>query len=651
MSPCEDTSGETIPADRVGAHVAAVGGFFLYLYAFAVPWEQFQRVPLLGGTLAKIAAAGAIGCALLLAALRREVPRRTGAEWPVLLFALASAVSFVHTIDRGMTAHYLTLYTLYAAFFFAAAYLVPRTGAGRGIVTAYCASAGVLAVYTLCCYAGWFWPTTWAAISWPQQRLLLEYRAGVPLRMAGASIDANAAAMVLLVAFGASLYFFDWKQAPRSKRLVLVAVQGALAAAIGVAMSRSALLIACVLLAVRAAHGGGRRRYGVAAVTVAVVVAVALSVMVPATVQTLGHRIQGGFAHDDPSLRGRAQVYVIGLQLLRDHGLWGSGLGTIDTALAASRFAEQAVMTVHSMPLALWIELGIGGLFAWAWLWAAIVRAGRAMATRTNDAESRRHGAAFLAMAAGAFGMTLVQPFATSPLYPLVLAWGLGPRTARTNAAPRTSKTAYRAAAVLIGAVVAWNAAQYAHVARAVERYSDLLAMGHACEMRTQWAFAMDSYRSAADIAVRERFMERRTRFDVAAEVVDIAPLVASIGVWADRPNPVAVAEYALARVQLATGGIDEAAATLASVWRVEPRLADTRFDLAEACWRAGDYATAVAAYEQAAQVQTPAPTRADLFRLTKLEPRMRELQGSALLVPEKRDLAFFSVLLTDPDT
>jgi tetratricopeptide (TPR) repeat protein len=516
---------------------------------------------------------------------------------------------------------------------------------------AYAASAGALAVYTLCCYAGWLWPTAWATASWPQQRLLLEYRSGVPLRLAGASIDPNAAAMILLVAFGASLYLFDWRQSSQTRRFALVAVQGALAAAIGVAMSRSALLIAGVLLAVRVARAGVRRRYWVLAAAVAVVVAAALPIVAAALIQSLGHRIQGGFAHDDPSLRGRVQVYVIGLHLLHDHGLWGCGLGTIDTALAASRFAEQAVMTVHSMPLALWIELGVAGFIAWAWLWVAIARAGGSMLARTNDAETRRHGAMFLAMAAGVFGMTLVQPFATSPLYPFVLALGLGPRTAPTRTGPRASKASYRAAAVLCGAVVAWNAVQYANTARALERYSDLLAEGNADEMRTQWTAAMDAYRNAADIATRERFMERRALFDVAADVVDTSPLFASIGVLVDRPDPAAVAECALARVQLAVGDVDEATNTFASVWRADPRLADTRFDLAEACWRAGAYAKAIDAYEQAAAMQVAAPTRTDLLRLTKLESRMRELQGSALSVPDKRDLAYFSALLTDPDT
>ena len=176
----------------------------------------------------------------------------------------------------------------------------------RMLVRAYVISAVVLSAVTLACYEGWLWPASWATSGWPTQRLLLEYRAGMPMRMAAASSDFNQGAMTILVAFVASLYVFSAAPMRAWQRLVLITCQAAMAGALLVSMSRTALVIAAGAVMIHLIKKGMGARFRKSLVIPALIFFSLGAVILSGDLtQVLLHRAQGGWMHDDPSIRGR----------------------------------------------------------------------------------------------------------------------------------------------------------------------------------------------------------------------------------------------------------------------------------------------------------------------------------------------------------
>src|SRR6185295_920823 len=101
----------------------------------------------------------------------------------------------------------------------------------------------------------------------------------------------------MVVAFGASLFLYDWRALGRLRVLMVVLAQGFFIAGIGIAMSRSALLIAALLIIVRLLTFPRARRLVIPILGVAVVL---FFVLVNETtfVRAIFHRLAGGFAYD-----------------------------------------------------------------------------------------------------------------------------------------------------------------------------------------------------------------------------------------------------------------------------------------------------------------------------------------------------------------
>jgi Tfp pilus assembly protein PilF/O-antigen ligase len=643
----DETSRERLLHDLVS--------FFLCLYACALPWDLFQRVPVGNLTLTKIAALGVVVMAVFSVVVRRRITMRWGMlESAVALFAIACVASYSHSADPAATRSRLVLYATYALYLFAAIEVVRCPRDTRWPVTCFVVSAGCLGIYTLGCYFGWLWPAFWGAAFWPQQRLILEYASGVPLRMAAASADFNGGSMFLVTAFGAALFLYSGRIRTPRVRITMYVLKAAMVAAMAIAMSRSALLLCTALIALRLSLNL-RRRAGLWVVVAVVVVAAAALIATQSTFgQALIHRLAGGFTYDEPSLRGRKQVYLLALQLLREYGVTGCGLGAIDAVLAQPGNVDIAVMTVHSMPLALWIELGILGIAGWGLLWLAALWGGIVYVRQTANTEDRGLGAAFLAMCFSVFGMTLVQPFATSPLYPLVLCLCFGPlrghaqaRSGRPSGVPVRRPTA----AIAIACTVCWlvvvvNTAAYQTTADKTLQYATAIDKGLYSERYGDWEKASDAYAAAVTIGLS---LAEKSFYNEAADVVDVAPLLASLGVFEERANPYAAAQYALGNSLLARGHVVEAEKAFSSAWQADPRFGRVKFDLAETFWRMGQYQRSIALYEDAARFETKPPTPIDVRNLTRLETRIDELRASELATPNRRLTGFFRAYLHNP--
>ncbi|MDQ1256389.1 MAG: O-antigen ligase family protein, partial [Candidatus Hydrogenedentes bacterium] len=496
----------TATAERV---LCAVGGMLVAVVAVSLPWELYQQTPFRGMTLTKLAGSAAIPVAVALTFLRRAraIPK-TSLEAPIVLFALMCAVSIAFSLDPAVSARQFISYVTYLAFLGAMVVLVRDATSARFHAALYTLSASGMAALTLLCAAGAAWPMRWGTASWAVQRLILEYRDGVAMRMTAASGDFNLAALELLVAFAAALYLFYGTKLRFITRLGLHALQIVLFAAIVVTMSRSGILIAaalCVPLALATVHS--RARWWPAGL-VLLAILVGVAVWQHDFVSILVDRARGGIVRDDGSVRGRWQVFQIGFALLPEYWLKGCGLGAVDAAMSRSPYADQAVMTLHSMPFKIVLELGVVGLAAYLWIWAAAAYQAFRRLVRDSDAKTRGLGAAFLAMLAACFLLTAIQPFPALSLYPFVLGLGLGPIAARLRResgekepVPARRGLAGLVAVAVSAAVIAPNIANYQRSAARVERFGDALSEGIEAESVGDWASAAKAYALAGQYA------------------------------------------------------------------------------------------------------------------------------------------------------
>ncbi|MDZ4858478.1 MAG: tetratricopeptide repeat protein [Candidatus Hydrogenedentes bacterium] len=598
-------------SEKHANRILAFATFSLCSLAIALPWELFQRLPFTGFTVAKLAGVVTVACAIALAiADRRYRWPRTGIGAPLAVLATVCVISITYSLDRAATLRQLVVYASYLAFIFAAVTFIGRPTISRLLVHCYIISSMVVAVVTVACYAGALWPTSWTTASTPLQRLILEYRHGVPMRMVAAGNDFNQAAMLILVAFVASLFLYQGRALLVSRRFVLHTGQILLVSALFISMSRSAVILAG-LFAVYWLVTVPRRRWLAAAFAAGLCIlgVLLLAYFAQGFWETFIHRAQGGVAHDDASIRGRWQVYQIGFALLPEYGLWGCGLGAVDAAMTMSRFKDEAVMTMHSLPMIFLLELGIAGFFAYLWLLVRLVKTVREWPGH-DSIEARFTGRALTATVLAIIAMTVVQPFPFLPLYPFIIALICGPycgkigeRDDETSSKPRFTvrRGPIALAAVFVGIVVVVNQTSYQITASRLADAVDGLAAGLDAERSANWSVAVEHYRTVTNDG---RGISMDSEYaGIARALVDPEPVFLAMNIpWLDPPLQ-AAAHYGLGRACLAQNEVATARNAFEAAWTLDARFNFLRFDLAEALWSAGLYADAIRLYGEAAEV------------------------------------------------
>lgn len=628
----------------------------LAVVAVSLPWELYQRTPVAGLTLTKLAGVLVIlGAGIHWARHGHGRFPRTGLEGPIALFLLMGVASASYSLDRASTLFHLRIYVSYAVFFYALVYLLKSPAASVRLAWAYVVSSAAVAGLTVLCAAGWLRPTLWGTASWAQQRLIEEWRDGLPMRMVGASGDFNFAAMTLLVAFGASLFLVRRKKRGLPIRLGLAGLRLALLAGILLTMSRSGLVVAGLLFVSWAAREVYRRGLKWASVPAAALVLAALIYVGDDFVEILADRAGGGITRDDGSIRGRLRVYEVGLALLPEYGLLGCGLGATDAAMARSPYAEEAVMTLHSIPFKVLLELGVAGFAAYVWFLIALARAAATPMVRAGPGEARRLKTAFLAMAGVCFLMTAVQPFALSSLYPFVLGLGLGPAVSRKRSGENLQDAEaveplgwgpLMAAGVALAVVVIPNVVAFQRSTVRVERFGDALAEALEAERMLDWqraaragavagwladpgAGVISGVGPGARLAYPDQKLPSVPYFEFAEAVVDLKPLYVGLGIPFDDPAPAGAAAYAQGRALMAARRLDEAASAYARAWDAESRLGYLAFDLAEAFWTARRYGRSLELYEKAGDAAGDGRGGMHGRRVEQLEARLEALASA----------------------
>lgn len=563
----------------------------LLLLAAALPWDLFQRIPFLPVTLTKAAGMALIALVSLTALWRRGLPWRTGLEAPIAVIAAACLFSTAFSLDLPLTLFHLRMYATYLLLFYAVAAVIAWDGRRNTVAAAFIVSCAAVSIYILLTGAGWFVPVLLDTPRHLDIRVTPALRDVMVMRMAPTSNDFNQNALPLLLAFAVSLYLFDYRRRPWHALVPLL-----LAGGMAVTFSRSSLLVAFALLAARLVWAVRIRRPGWRAwllvVLVALLIAVATGVFAGDFAAAVAQRMIRGISSRDPSYESRIHSFRAGLHLLPRYWITGTGLAASDAAIARSPFApDVAGVTVHSVPFKLFLETGILGLIGYGWLWLNTFRM-FAQRIRRRGADPRE--IAYLTGAVAAFLITLIQPFMALSLFPFLLALIAAREAPLTDARVARPRIAWlgAAATLVTVAVVVVNIASYQELCERVGAAGDRLEAGLAAEQRGDWDAAAAEFGRLDEL----RAPAAHPLYTFAHDVYGLPYLETRAGVPGGR-----LAQcwpYLRGRVLPPA----EAVADLEAAASADPTFSAALFALGDCSWALGDFAGAVARYQEAAR-------------------------------------------------
>jgi tetratricopeptide (TPR) repeat protein len=585
--------------------------------AAALPWELFQRVPPLEVTVAKAAGAVlvlAVG-ARMLVERRRGIPR-TGLEMPILALLAVMGLAAVMSEDRAASVAQLPVHTGYFLVYCAVAAAISSAWRARLVSSVFVASSAAVGALAVACRLGLAAPTLVDATRITGRWTTQEAWFDLTSRMAPASSDFNQGALPLLAAFCLALFLLV---AGNKGRAWPALMAGLLAlAGIVIALSRSSMLLALVLAAgfVFVGFRRGARRTAVwFAASAAVAVAVLVALMGPAGVLDRMTKLAGDH---DSSYEARMAAFDAGWALLPEYWIAGTGPGASDGVIAKSAYgARVGGATIHSVPFKLLFETGVAGLVALLWLyWRALRLHLRGL--KGGSGEIRAHSAAFLALGATLFFVTLVQPFMMLALFPFLLGVATGPLAAsdlngQSGALPRIWIIA---PAAFVAGVVAGNAIEFQRTVEQARPFARTLVAAALAEQSGDWEAAQAAYADAGNLLEGDGGVPLHdTRYYAqAAEVLDVAYAYRRMGVRHRRLNPFAAICYGQARVEAAQSFGPLAVVRLDAAAEFEPRFAQAHFTAAELLWDLGAYAEALDRYAKARSLES-VPENAEFRR------------------------------------
>jgi len=283
--------------------------------------------------------------------------RRTPYDIPIALLLVAGGIAVLVPADKW---HALGLYRAFflepIAIFYVANDLLRRPAETRWVLLGLGVGSSIFAVMNIVAFAVAYAagtivlgsPPTALYTSSPEVAMFLE----PPLALAA----------------GFVLFSSD-----RRDRLLAIAWMAFLLPALALTLSRGAYFAIAVLVAV-AVISNRRRLWIAAGVAAAAVVAVVLLLQVP----LVQRRFAGQFdlGNSQGTIRGRLSIFTDTLSGLRDHPIFGVGLGGYHY-LFRGKIPE---IYPHDLWLTFWVEVGLLGLIAFAAIYFGLLYRGwRAM--------------------------------------------------------------------------------------------------------------------------------------------------------------------------------------------------------------------------------------------------------------------------------
>jgi O-antigen ligase len=280
---------------------------------------------------------------------------RTPLTIPAAVLVIAGAISVVIAPDHRAALGLFRAYFLEPVAFFYALTFSVRTWAAAQLVLI---GLGIAAI-SVCL------PNTFVILQAIRHHTL--NLAGAPPVLVYQTPNALALFVIPLIAVGAAIaaYSRDSRERWASVVFLLIAVPGTL-----LTFSRGgyvALLVIGVLLALT-------HRSRIWLVPALAIIAVAFS-RIPAVASRIAHQLNP----TDPnnSLDQRVRLWKSTLALLHDHPVFGTGLSSFGQAInpyrGISGYTDELIYP-HNIVLNFWVETGLLGLAAFAWLFIAATR-------------------------------------------------------------------------------------------------------------------------------------------------------------------------------------------------------------------------------------------------------------------------------------
>lgn len=602
--------------------------FLLIVMALSLPWDLFQRIPYSELTLTK-AAGGVLILLWFLDAMRL---RRRLITWhPLWAVGLAlvafGLVTTAWSHDRAATLSRTHMYFSYVLLAGAIVYWTTDRMMAQEVGLAFVASSALVGFASILCRLGLLIPTYVVTTARLGGRVTPDAWQMMTSRMVCASDDFNLGVFPLLLSAVWILHRLIHLRQAR-ERVFALSLFFLLVAGIAISLSRSSVLIlvgACLVLAL-----SGVRRAGtpVAALSIgACVTAVVLGAFLVGP-QGLVDRMKAGLGERDASYEGRMAAFQAALELLPRYGLLGTGLDASDRVIAGSPYGARVNgVTVHSVPLKLFLEMGVVGLALYLTGWLALLRL---LWKHRRDV----HGGSCVAMALTVFGVLLIQPFMALSLFPFLAGIALGPlMSPRLETNERKcggySPPSTMFAVLLTVPVVAVNLASYQSTAHSTYRYVEAMADALEAERSGQWEASRDAYGAAGDLAGAADLGKRRY-YAIAAEVFDLDYLQNSMHVSGLYESPQSLAIVGLARVAYAQGQWSLASKLYSEVLETAHGNAGIRWEHAETLWMEGRFQQALDEYLACAGVQTDPNQEAHAKRMSLMDERIGVLRRQA---------------------
>ncbi len=264
---------------------------------------------------------------------------RTPYDIPILLLLVAGACAVVVPPDRW---HALGLYRAYflepIAVFYVAFDLLRRPGQARGVVLALAIGSSIFAVLNVVAFF----------VSFAQGTFIL----GSPPTALYTSGPEVAMYLEPPVALAAGLILFADQ---RRDRLLALAWLAFLIPALTLTLSRGAYFALAILALVAIATSRARLRLSAALVVIVIAV-----LQVPLVQKRLAGQFNLG--NSDTTIRGRLSIFSDTISKLRDHPVFGDGLGGYHYLFRGTILE----IYPHDMWLTFWVEVGLLGMVAFA---------------------------------------------------------------------------------------------------------------------------------------------------------------------------------------------------------------------------------------------------------------------------------------------
>lgn len=282
---------------------------------------------------------------------------RTPYDIPIGLLLVAGAIAVFVPADKW---HALGLYRAFfvepIVIFYVAADLLRRPAEIRWVLLGLGLGSSIFAVMNIVAFA----------VAYAEGTIVL----GSPPTALYTSSPEVAMYLEPPLALAAGFVLFS---SERKDRLLAIAWMAFLVPALALTLSRGAYFAIAVLVAV-AVISNRRRLWIAAGVAAAAVVAVVLLVQIP----LVQRRFAGQFdlGNSQGTIRGRLSIFTDTLSGLRDHPIFGVGLGGYHY-LFRGKIPE---IYPHDVWLTFWVEVGLLGLIAFAAIYFGLLYRGwRAM--------------------------------------------------------------------------------------------------------------------------------------------------------------------------------------------------------------------------------------------------------------------------------